>query len=196
MRTVHETEALRPSDPVPKSHSSAPQRFQRLKLTMKTTQQNQNGDPYDQYPESEDDRKDIALTSEEPYEPYPTDLHFTDDETALEPHALFRLLRRKVHWAEQERIELEAEMADLEERRKEEWQAKELVLLNNIEGDKARLERRINNLPGAADAILGKPFGDLEDDELPWHGGEPWWRQKDEKLNANTASYVSVAVEE
>lgn len=36
MRTVHETEALRPSDPVPKHHSSNPQnKSQRVKLTVK-----------------------------------------------------------------------------------------------------------------------------------------------------------------
>jgi hypothetical protein len=36
MRTVHETEALRPSDPVPKHHSSNPQnKSQRVKLTFK-----------------------------------------------------------------------------------------------------------------------------------------------------------------
>ena len=36
MRTVHETEALRPSDPVPKHHSSNPQnKAQRIKLTLK-----------------------------------------------------------------------------------------------------------------------------------------------------------------
>lgn len=36
MRTVHETEALRPSDPVPKHHSSNPQnKAQRLRLTLK-----------------------------------------------------------------------------------------------------------------------------------------------------------------
>src|SRR5690242_21618313 len=35
MRTVHETEALRPSDPVPKHHSSNPSnKFQRLKLVL------------------------------------------------------------------------------------------------------------------------------------------------------------------
>lgn len=36
MRTVHETEALRPSDPVPKHHSSNPQnKSQRIRLTVK-----------------------------------------------------------------------------------------------------------------------------------------------------------------
>ena len=36
MRTVHETEALRPSDPVPKHHSSNPQnKSQRVRLTFK-----------------------------------------------------------------------------------------------------------------------------------------------------------------
>ena len=36
MRTVHETEALRPSDPVPKHHSSNPQnKAQRIRLTLK-----------------------------------------------------------------------------------------------------------------------------------------------------------------
>ena len=43
MRTVHETEALRPSDPVPKHHSANPSnRLQRLKLTFKA---NSSGAP-------------------------------------------------------------------------------------------------------------------------------------------------------
>jgi hypothetical protein len=48
MRTVHETEALRPSDPVPKHHSSNPQnKQQRIRLTLKgfgSANQNGNSD--------------------------------------------------------------------------------------------------------------------------------------------------------
>ena len=40
MRTVHETEALRPSDPVPKHHSSNPSnKFQRLRLVLNNERQ-------------------------------------------------------------------------------------------------------------------------------------------------------------
>ncbi|KAF2706870.1 hypothetical protein K504DRAFT_412500 [Pleomassaria siparia CBS 279.74] len=44
MRTVHETEALRPSDPVPKHHSSNPSnRFQRLRLVLNERQKQEKG---------------------------------------------------------------------------------------------------------------------------------------------------------
>jgi hypothetical protein len=44
MRTVHETEALRPSDPVPKHHSSNPSnKFQRLRLVLNERQKAEKG---------------------------------------------------------------------------------------------------------------------------------------------------------
>lgn len=44
MRTVHETEALRPSDPVPKHHSSNPSnKFQRLRLVLNERQKQEKG---------------------------------------------------------------------------------------------------------------------------------------------------------
>ena len=68
---------------------------------------------------------------------YPVDLHFTEEELAMPPSQLFRLLRRQVHWSEQEQLELKAEVETLESKRRSEWEAKELVLLNVAEAELA-----------------------------------------------------------
>ena len=142
MRTVHETEALRPSDPIPRSHSQAQVKPQRLKLIVhaKPPQiETLNGD----VTEADDDTIIDTNTEVEP-EPhrapafeYPADLHFTEEELAMPPSQLFRLLRRQVHWSEQEHLELKAEVETLEAKRRSEWEAKELVLLNVAEAELA-----------------------------------------------------------
>lgn len=132
MRTVHETEALRPSDPVPKNHSQSlvgsgngtgPNGgLKRIKLIVN------NGDkprsaisdppplPTNQI-KNEDGEGEIDVDSmpfEMPIslEYYPTDISVQLDENdlSLPPSQWFRLLRRQVHWAEQEGKQLEKDL--------------------------------------------------------------------------------------
>jgi len=152
MRTVHETEALRPSDPVPKGHTGGISNggasafpVKRLKLTMGGKA---NGDKKTSLvgdPPSLPTRSSVAARginpddvsiapgdgSEElaeavdvdrvPFElPLPPDYYPTeiwDDmdeyERGLPPSQYFRLLRRQIHWAEQEGRELQRELSDL-----------------------------------------------------------------------------------
>ena len=87
MRTVHETEALRPSDPVPKSMQSGPTgRTGKLKIIIKTPQsqsagQDDGDDANGEVPPSE---CFTALTSE----------LFTEEELELPLAKLWR----KCHW--------------------------------------------------------------------------------------------------
>ncbi|KAH0544966.1 hypothetical protein FGG08_000892 [Glutinoglossum americanum] len=195
MRTVHETEALRPSDPVPKHHLNPP-KIQRLKLILSSKPpENNSGEEVD----AEFDDSATVITSTDVdgaasithttngYDPYPTDLQFTEEENAMSPKELFRLLRRQVHWAEEEHQELETEVAALEEKRKKEWLQKELLLLNTIESEIEWNTRRKAAKKGMT------PLPAIEHDKLQLlpkprmpYTGEPWFRLgEDEPVNHN-----------
>jgi hypothetical protein len=191
MRTVHETEALRPSDPVPKHHLNPP-KIQRLKLILSSKPpENQNGEEIDaEFDDSttiitSTDADGAASTTHTGYDPYPTDLQFTEEENAMSPKELFRLLRRQVHWAEEEHQELETEVAALEEKRKKEWLQKELLLLNTIESEIEWNNRRKAAKAGTAPlpAAENDKLRLLPKSRLPYTG-EPWFRLgEDESAN-------------
>jgi hypothetical protein len=150
MRTVHETEALRPSDPVPRGHtggisnggpSNMP--IKRLKLTMggKTNGDKRSSTIGDLPPlptrhtATAQGVRDIVMADDDnqeelfdavdadsvplklPISPdyYPPEIWADMDEYErnLPPSQYFRLLRRQVHWAEQEGEELLKELGDL-----------------------------------------------------------------------------------
>ncbi|EXJ77795.1 hypothetical protein A1O3_10024 [Capronia epimyces CBS 606.96] len=152
MRTVHETEALRPSDPVPRGHTGGISNggptgntVKRIKLTMggKT-----NGDkkgtlvgdlpalptrysvalmginPDDVEMADADGSEELAdavdvdsvpLTLPLPPDYWPTEIWEDMDEyeRSLPPSQYFRLLRRQIHWAEEEGSELQRELEEL-----------------------------------------------------------------------------------
>lgn len=181
MRTVHETEALRPSDPVPKHHSAALQKPQRIKLICSTKPPNQQRQPGDGSNVDHDndndtiyDHPDTGMDTDThilpPFE-YPDDVHFTPDELALPPDQLFRLLRRQVRWAEEESRDLREETEALEGTRKDEWYAKELVLANVMEAELASAMERGTPL----ETIL-RLKDDLPHPMLSMEGETPWYR--------------------
>lgn len=86
---------------------------------------------------------------------------------------LFALLRRRVRWAEDDGAELRDDLEALEAKRKEEWQAKELVLANVMEAELAKavesgvdIEQHIMSLKD-----------DLPHPMLPIEGQIPWYRE-------------------
>ncbi|KAI4106487.1 MAG: hypothetical protein LQ339_002947 [Xanthoria mediterranea] len=191
-RTVHETDILKPSDPIPKGHSSNQQRPQRLKLVCnsKPPGSENNDTPSSAHPndvedvlapEHEDDDATLPRTGSP--SPMPEDLHFTEAELATEPYQLFRLLRRQVHWAEEQGKELGAECAALEKKRLDAFQRKELILANTIEAELclAMARREDPNMVDHWTRSLPVPM-------LPIPGPEPWYRnkalkaQEDEKM--------------
>ena len=195
MRTVHETEALRPSDPVPRNYSSAHFKPQRLKLIVNakppaTTSEPSGGSEKDT-PSGEaipgldaDDNATIYAVTDAENDPlpasitqafeYPEDVKFTEEELAMPPDQLFKQLRRQVHWAEEDGKELQAEVKVMEGQKKEEWMAKELVLANLMEAELA-----VAHIKGALSAEnLQRVLGDLPPHPLPMTGEEvPWYRQ-------------------
>lgn len=193
MRTVHETEALRPSDPVPKHHSSNPSKPQRLKLII-----NKNGGTDKSVPESPaaagahsghdalDYSSNNVVYSVDPESPtgpplleFPSDILFRDDELRLPADQLYRSLRRQEHWALEEAEELKIEVDKLEKVRFEEWMKKELVLENGFEADLFRMMRKKQDLGVDVDglwSVLDEDLGPAR--HLEYKGGKPWWREE------------------
>jgi hypothetical protein len=133
MRTVHETEALRPSDPIPKSMQ--PMIKSRLKLSGKTEQPH-NGVPHPLNGVTNGNDTPVWTSS------YPAELGFTAEEEARGSKELYRLLRRQVHWAEEEGELLKRQCEHLEEMRKKEWLDKEVLLDQVIRNEISWNERR------------------------------------------------------
>ena len=130
MRTVHETEALRPSDPIPKSMQPLIKSGTRLKLVIKQNQgqsepQGLSPVPKPSYPEfpNPSSTSDIDQLT-----PLSNEIGFTPDELVYSPKELWRLLRRKLHWAEEESDALRRECEIVEGIRDKEWVEKELLL--------------------------------------------------------------------
>lgn len=151
MRTVHETEALRPSDPVPRGHTggisnggSSAMPMKRLKLTIggktngdkkamsigdlpplptkyTTAALGRNVDVTMTDGDDPDDLEDavdadsVPMSLPLPLDYYPPEIYDDMDELerALPPSQWYRLLRRQIHWAEQEGKELQKHLEDL-----------------------------------------------------------------------------------
>ena len=173
MRTVHETEALRPSDPVPKNYSSIPPKPQRLKLIVNSKPREEgNGDNEvddEATVYSNTDAEDEVLPAA-PFE-YPADVQFTEEELEKSPDRLFKLLRRQIHWSEEDGSDLQDEIRSLEAKRKKEWIAKELVLANLMEAEIATAHDK-----GEHPEIVQKLAEDLPYPMLPIPGPLPWYR--------------------
>jgi hypothetical protein len=211
MRTVHETEALRPSDPVPKHHSSNPtNNRQRLRLVLNSdgTKKDKGSTPGSPAshshpptttlppaaaPASDADyaHNNIVhlqdLTTGNTLVQFPPDIEFTEPELRLPAPELFQLLRKQLAWATQEGEELRAEADALEKQRLEEWQAKELLFENYMEAETAK-ERRRRQEQGMPEDMEG--WSAVENDVVPSKsapisakdGKMPWWRQDSKEV--------------
>jgi hypothetical protein len=166
MRTVHETEALRPSDPVPKHHSSNPSnKFQRIKLVLTneakrpseskgstpaspsslhpppaSTLQPSHGDA-DHINNNITYIQDLASPGAPTMIQFPPDVSFSPTELALPADLLFLSLRRTLQFATEEGDALRQEADALEKARKAEWEAKEVLVENYLEFQLAKAKR-------------------------------------------------------
>lgn len=113
---------------------------------------------------------------------FPPDIDFLPEELRLPAPDLFKLLRRQLHWVTQEGEQLRVQADALERQRKEEWEAKELLVENYMEAQVATEQRR------RADAGLPEDFegfGFVQSDMDPARalkvsakdGKVPWWRE-------------------
>lgn len=144
MRTVHETEALRPSDPIPKSHPNHPH-----------NQPTSRGRPPQHSPHSSRASSPGSSTDSDSHDPNEPRRHkkkrksgpspwylpedgFSPDEDSRPPKELVKLLKRKLAWAEQSRDELMETLEGLERRRLEGWVKKEVLLDRVLEVELGR----------------------------------------------------------
>ncbi|KAK9317932.1 hypothetical protein V1522DRAFT_396351 [Lipomyces starkeyi] len=117
MRTVHETEALRPSDPVPKTHANHPKSL--------------GGATYAAYTEAikrHNASEKLKTSGEEVTSSYHSDDEFDPDERPKPPRKLARYLKRKLSWVDEVHKELEEEMEKVNKVKRELWVSKELLL--------------------------------------------------------------------
>jgi hypothetical protein len=118
---------------------------------------------------------------------YPPDVHFSAWESSIPADQLMRLLRRQVHWAQQESEELKREIEMLEQQKKEEWTLKEILLEGAMEAELAQADR--DNVFQEVDARVREA---MEKDVQPakrlhWTGGAPPWRSRPVPLRTMTS---------
>jgi hypothetical protein len=213
MRTVHETEALRPSDPVPKHHSSNPSNNkQRIRLILNANDKKLDKDSTPGSPASHSHPpnsatippasdvdyahnnviylQDLASPNAPTMVQFPPDITFTDRELSLPAPELFQLLRRQLQWAQQESEQLRTEADALEKQRKQEWEAKELLVENVMEAQTANDRRQ------RADRGDPEDYEGLEAVEhdvaparalpiQPKNGRLPWWRDPQQQSSSS-----------
>ncbi|KAI0485181.1 hypothetical protein GGR56DRAFT_669669 [Xylariaceae sp. FL0804] len=143
MRTVHETEALRPSDPVPKSQQqshtgSGPggggeKRSNKFKIILKTPQSHAAGQ--DDTVDSGNNNNNSANHGDagdditpDFFTPLTEEQGFSSRELALDMKALWRLCVGNTKWATREGEALRRECRDLEDAYRQEWLEKEVLV--------------------------------------------------------------------
>ncbi|OLN88701.1 INO80 complex subunit 1 [Colletotrichum chlorophyti] len=149
MRTVHETEALRPSDPVPKSMQAGPTGKGKLKIIIKTPQSHAAGQD-----DAVDDGADDDELSADLFTPLTEEQGFTPEELKMPLEKLHKLCRFQIKWAQEESVKLTDEVKYWEKQYKELWQEKEVLLSQVVKSEIDWHERRQAVLSGAADVQL------------------------------------------
>lgn len=123
MRTVHETEALRPSDPIPKSmQSQSGSKGKQLKIVLKQPNQ----------PSAQEDTDDDDEASQDPDSDFFTKISvsqgFTAEEAALDVESLWKVMVAHVKWGLEDRENMIKECKRLQDAYREAWLEKEVLL--------------------------------------------------------------------
>lgn len=194
MRTVHEAEALRPSDSVSKllntPGSTAPgygvststTKLPRIKLKLSNPSKDSPG-----YEKERREREDTMRAREAvPDLLFDRDLGFDEHELAMPMDELYQLLRRQIHWAEQESKRFEKEWQIIKMQRKAAWREKESIFEDVILAELKAFKSTLNpeDLALAADgrdvsSILerlagpSKSMGAVENSDLPDRSHSP-----------------------
>ncbi|KAJ5379197.1 Zinc finger C2H2 [Penicillium cosmopolitanum] len=143
MRSVHEADTVRPSDPKSTSGGTASvagtpvSKLQRIRLKLSQPKGEPGNGDSDHPPAptisatvgSEVDPDDATMPEFGP------DLDFSDHELAMHPHDLYRVLRRQIHWAEKESAQMRAEWDELRPQREHAWLEKEAIFEDLIHGE-------------------------------------------------------------
>ncbi|XDG10623.1 hypothetical protein ABKA04_010238 [Annulohypoxylon sp. FPYF3050] len=163
MRTVHETEALRPSDPVPKSmQTQSGPKSGKLKIIIKTPQSHAAGQ--DDAVDDGDAGSDLA----DFFTPLTEQQGFSNNELAMDIKTLYKLCVANVKWAMKEGEALKQECKEMEEIYKQEWLEKEALLDQVIQIEEDWWQRRELVLRAEAKAQIAKneeTAGSIADDQ-------------------------------
>ena len=152
MRSVHETDTLRPSDSktnavlgnVAGTPASKLQRI-RLKLSHPPKEPGAESEPHESIlSTSAADDEDSTMPE------YGPELGFDDHELAMHPQDLYRLLRRQINWAEKESAQLRAEWDDIRPKREQSWLEKEAVFDDVIDGELRLFSAIVGDIGGPA----------------------------------------------
>lgn len=153
MRTVHETEALRPSDPIPKNqHGAQHPPKSKLKIIIKTPQSHAlDNDPNSDADLTNGTEPDSSTWTELP------EADFSKEEQELSKQQIDKLYRKlfwESKWEKEISEELDKECKEWEEAYHKEWLEKEVLLSQVIESEVDWHERRKAVLSGAMDVQI------------------------------------------
>ena len=165
MRTVHETEALRPSDPVPKSMQAPGTgggggggpagKSSKVKIVLKTQASHAAGHRGDN---DVDDSSAGDENGESPVTEFTPltggDQGFTSRELAMPLDKLHKVCRLQLKWAEDEGADLGRECKRWEEEYKRQWLEKEVLLDQVVQAEQGWHARRSAVLSGQADVQI------------------------------------------
>ncbi|KAF3483254.1 zinc finger protein [Arthroderma uncinatum] len=135
MRTVHDTDALKSLDALAKQQhptTSTLPKPPRIKLKLPPRRENDNGEKQD-WQEPKSDQGKAREPSDVPI--FDSDIGFDEHELSMPLDRLARLIRRQIHWAEQESKTLERNWEIIKPQRKQTWKEKELILDDLIHGE-------------------------------------------------------------
>ncbi|CAG9971375.1 unnamed protein product [Clonostachys byssicola] len=154
MRTVHETEALRPSDPIPKSMHGPGGKTNKLKIIIKTPQSHGPGG---------DDGDDASGENADLYTALSKEL-FSEEELAFSADKLYRKCYWEGKWAEEIGEQLMKECKEWEEVYHKEWLEKEALVSQVVKSEVDWHDRRQAIISGAADVQVPGAIDQLMDD--------------------------------
>ncbi|CAH0016133.1 unnamed protein product [Clonostachys rhizophaga] len=154
MRTVHETEALRPSDPIPKSMHGPGGKTNKLKIIIKTPQSHGPGG---------DDGDDANGENADLYTALSKDL-FSEEELSFSADKLYRKCYWEGKWAEEIGEQLMKECKEWEEVYHKEWLEKEALVSQVVKSEVDWHDRRQAIISGAADVQVPGAIDQLMDD--------------------------------
>lgn len=113
---------------------------------------------------------------------YGPELGFDHHELAMQPRDLYRLLRRQIHWAEQETAHLHTAWDEIRLKRERAWQEKEGVFDDVIDGELRLFSAIVGDI--GAPAVTGKnPSTSLEKLQQQ----QQQFKQQQEQLQAKAA---------
>lgn len=159
MRSVHETDTMRPIDSISKVHGTPgsttgtpASKLQRIRL--KLTQPREPGTESEPHAEAitivphtvTTDTHDPEETSMPELGP---DLDFDEPELALPPRELYRLLRRQIAWAGKEATRLQAEWETIRPQRERAWREKEAIFDDLIDAEIGLFSAMVGSVPPA-----------------------------------------------